>query len=126
MIRLFFPPVAFFAKLSIFLQYLRLFSPKKSFQYITYASIFVIFGFYTALTVVEGGQCIRRPGETWAENEVSPRCTWASRVSFWLIGTFGVVSNVFIYLLPLPVIWTLQMPLRRKLGVSFIFATGLL
>ncbi|KAL2058708.1 hypothetical protein ABVK25_001438 [Lepraria finkii] len=33
--------------------------------------------------------------------------------------------DLVIVALPLPTIWTLQMPLRRKIGVSFLFSLGL-
>lgn len=37
-----------------------------------------------------------------------------------------VVTDVCMVLLPQRIIWTLQMNLRRKLGVSVIFAVGLM
>ena len=38
----------------------------------------------------------------------------------------NIGSDVSIFVLPLARIWRLQMPLRRKVGVSAIFAFGLL
>ena len=119
-----FGPSAFFAKLSIFLLYLRIFGPNKLFRYVTCAGIAIIFAFYTATTVMPAVLCIRRPSETWLESQVTPRCTRNSSPLAYSQGIFGVISNLFIYLLPLRVIWQLQMPLRRKIGVSAIFATG--
>lgn len=43
-----FGPSAFFAKLFIFLLYLRIFGPNKKFRYVTYTGIIIIFAFYTA------------------------------------------------------------------------------
>lgn len=119
-----FGPSAFFAKLSIFLLYLRIFGPNKKFRYVTYAGIVIIFAFYTATTVMPAVLCIRRPSETWLESQVTPRCTRNTDPLAYSQGVFGTISNLFIYLLPLRVIWQLQMPLRRKIGVSAIFATG--
>lgn len=121
---LLFGPAAFFAKLSILLLYLRIFGPNKKLRYVTYASIAVIFAFYTTIIVVPGVLCTRRPSETWLESRYSPRCIRTDNPIAYSLGVFGVFSNLFIYLLPLRVIWHLQMPLRRKIGVSAIFATG--
>ena len=41
-------------------------------------------------------------------------------------GVFGLLSDVYIFILPLPSLWGLQMRLRRKLGISAIFLTGLM
>ena len=32
------------------------------------------------------------------------------------VGCFDVLSDVYMFLLPLPVLWNLQMPYRRKVG----------
>ena len=37
----------------------------------------------------------------------------------------SMALDLVIVALPLPTIWTLQMPLRRKIGVSFLFSLGL-
>jgi hypothetical protein len=36
------------------------------------------------------------------------------------------VSDIVILLLPQPIIWNLQMSLRKKIGISATFSTGLL
>ena len=38
----------------------------------------------------------------------------------------GVIIDFFIFCLPTPVVWKLQLPLRKKIGVLAIFMTGLL
>ena len=123
---IFYGPTAFFAKLSIFLLYLRTFGPNKKFRYVTYAGIALIFVFYTATTIMYGALCVRRPWETWLESQKTNRCASTTKPLDFSQGIIGVISNLFIYILPLPVIWQLQMPLRRKIGISSIFATGLL
>ena len=40
--------------------------------------------------------------------------------------SIGMALDLSIVALPLPTIWKLQMPLRRKIGVSFLFSLGLL
>ena len=41
-------------------------------------------------------------------------------------GAVGVATDFFIFCLPIPVVWKLQLPLRKKIGVLAIFMTGLL
>jgi hypothetical protein len=66
---------------------------------------------------------------------VPPAKSW----HFWLDGkcqdkaprdgffaTFNLIMDIFIFLLPQRVIWTLQMSRRRKTGISVVFSVGLL
>ncbi|KAI4087640.1 MAG: hypothetical protein LQ344_006638 [Seirophora lacunosa] len=119
-------PAALFAKLALFLLYLRTFGPNKRFRYVTYAAISINVAFYTATTIQTGILCVRRSSETWLQSLASPRWQSNSVPLSYEHGVFGLISNIFIYCLPLPVVWQLQMPVRRKLAVSAIFATGLL
>ena len=52
------------------------------------------------------------------------RCRITVRVSI-AHGWFGLLSDLYIFFLPLPVLWGLQMPLKKKLGVAAVFLTGL-
>ena len=118
-------PAVFFAKLSLFLLYLRLFEPDWWTKSLIYFGIISILAFYTATTVTFGVLCIPRSGETWAESSFSTRCG-KSIVMTYIQGIFNVVSDFYLFVLPIPVVWQLQMPLRKKIGVSAIFMTGLL
>ena len=89
-----------------------------------YLGILTTFVFYTAITMAEGVLCIPRPGESWLETAFT-RCRNDVFVGF-ILGIFNVVSNFYILILPIPVIWQLQMPTRKKIGVCAIFMTGIL
>jgi hypothetical protein len=121
-----FGPAIFFAKLSIFLLYLRLFGPNKWTKYLTYIGIAMTFAVYTATTFAFGYLCVRRPGETWYESQTSDRCLVNSIPLYYIQGIFGLLSDLYIFFLPVPVVWRLQMPLKRRIGVMAIFATGIL
>ena len=43
-----------------------------------------------------------------------------------LTGALNLIIDVAIVILPLPVLWRLQMPVARKLGVSAMFSVGAL
>lgn len=123
---LFYGPSIFFAKLSIFLLYLRTFYPSRWTRYLTYFGITVNLIVYSGTTIAFGALCVRRPGETWIQDQMTRRCSYNTRAVGYTQGIFGVISDLFIFILPLPVIWGLQMPTKRKVGVIAIFATGLL
>jgi len=123
---LFYGPAIFFAKLSIFMFYLRTFGPNRWTRHLTYFGITVNLVVYSGTTIAFGVLCVRRPGETWIQDQLTHRCLYNTKAVGYLQGSFGVVSDLFIFILPLPVIWNLQMPTRRKVGVMAIFATGLL
>ena len=44
----------------------------------------------------------------------------------YIQGIFNVVSDFYLLILPIPVVWQLQMPSKRKIGVCAIFMTGIL
>ena len=117
-------PTAFFAKLSLFWLYLRLFRPDYWTRILIYFGICITFVFYTATTVAGGVLCIPRSEESWAEVAFT-RCQKNVITGFYL-GIFNVVSDLYILILPIPVIWQLQMPTRKKIGVCAIFMTGIL
>ncbi|KAI4240728.1 MAG: hypothetical protein L6R40_004973 [Gallowayella cf. fulva] len=39
-------------------------------------------------------------------------------------GPFNLVSDLYLLLMPLPAVWQLQLPLRKRLGVAGVFLTG--
>lgn len=50
-----------------------------------------------------------------------------SKVDFWIaIAVAHMGTEIVILLLPLPMVWKLQLPLSRKIEVSFMFALGIL
>lgn len=79
--------------------------------------------FYIANIPIEIWPCIPRR-KLW-EPQIPGTCLNNERV-FIAGGTINVVSDFAILLLPLVSIAKLQMPMRRKIGVSTIFATGFL
>ena len=49
--------------------------------------------------------------------------TYSTTVS---TGVLNIISDVAVLLLPQPQVWKLQMPLKRKIGVSIIMMLGVL
>lgn len=116
-------PTMFFAKLSLFLLFLRIFSCNRPTRYAIYLGIMVNCLFYIAVTLVFGIDCVRRPGKSWLATASSARCQ-STVVINYIQGGFGVVSDIYIFVLPLPVVLGLHMAPRKKLAVFATFLTG--
>lgn len=117
-------PLIFIAKLSILLQYIRIFVPTHR-SAIYYWIVVLIWSnalFYVADTLVEIFQCVPR-AKIW-DPTMPGRCVNVN-IAFVTTAAVNVVSDFSILLLPLGRIWQLQMPTRRKLTISAVFAAGL-
>lgn len=44
----------------------------------------------------------------------------------YVMAAFNVLSDFYLLAIPIPVVWKLQLPLRRKVGVIAVFMTGFL
>lgn len=101
------------------------FSPDRWTRSFIYFGIGVIFIVYTVTSSITVGLCIPRKGERWALALPSSRCR-DTMVTSYVQGIFNIVSDLYVLVLPLPVVWKLQLPLREKVGVSAVFMTGFL
>ena len=112
-----------FAKNSILILLLRLFSPARGFRYLVYAGLIWSTMISLVSIVVSGTLCAPRPGESFTSMKVASRCT---HQSIWAVvqGTLTVLLDLYILYLPIPMIWKLQMDLKRRAGVVAIFMTG--
>lgn len=124
-IEIIYNPIIFATKLSILLLFLRIFVPngKGATYYIIHILIWLNLCFYIANVPIEIWPCI--PREKLWKPSVPGRCLDNERV-FVAGGAINVVSDFAILLLPVVLISRLQMPLKKKIGVSAIFATGFL
>ena len=114
-----------FTKLALLLLYYRLFAAHRWTRNATYLGMAAICSLYTASVVAHFFLCISRPGENWVSASYNSRCSGMEKTNIF-VGGFNVLSDVYIFLLPLPVLWNLQMPYRRKIGILAIFCTGLM
>ncbi|MCJ1309727.1 hypothetical protein MMC25_003388 [Agyrium rufum] len=117
----------FITKLSILLVYLRLFVPPKCHRGKTYIAIQITIWANLVLYVIDVFitifQCVPRE-KAWIPSTPG-NCLnlYALIIS---TAVFNVVSDVGILMIPICVVWNLQMPMYRHLGLTAIFAVGLL
>ena len=105
-------------KTTILLLYLRIFGVNKNFRYSTWAVMFFVFGylFSNLLTQVFGCTPIDKH---WGH------CIVAIKVGL-AYGSLNFISDLFIAVLPLPMVWRLQLSRKGKLGVTLVFMSGVM
>lgn len=114
-----------FVKLALLLQIQRIFAINQR-NFIFWASWALIIAnaaTYISVLFVFIFACVPR-AKFW-KPMISGKCI---NVDVAMISTsvINLVSDLGILILPLLPIWSLQMPLKRKIGVGSIFATGAL
>jgi len=117
---------AFFtSRLPIFLLYLRLFGRNKTFRTAAYFGLVADFAVYLSAIPLLSYFCTPSPGQSWGSLNVFAKCK--ELVVYAVIqGSCNIALDLFIFMLPLPTIFGLHLPLKRKLGVLTIFGTGFL
>ena len=120
-------PAAWFIKLSLFVLYLEIFGLIKWLRYGAYTGIVITGLFYFVLIIPYVVLCGPEGGRSqlsYLEGSSSQRCA-QSRAEVLTLGIVNVVSDLYLLALPLPALWSLQMPIRKKLGVAAMILTGL-
>ena len=118
-------PLIFITKLSILLLYIRVFAPtKKSWMYIfIHGLLWFNAAFYLADTLLEIFACV--PREKIWNPDVHGYCV---NVNAMILATaiLNTISDFSLLILPIFSVWRLHMQNTQKLGISAIFAAGLL
>ena len=113
-------------KLTIQLQFLEMFWPIKRLRMLNHIGVAVICTLYGAIAVALLVLNIPQAGQTCAQHILSSAARQQQLNLTIPLGLSGVVTDVFLLLLPIKAVAKLNMPLRRKVGVLFIFMTGFL
>ena len=110
-------------KLSLLLLILRVFCTvqRDIFYWLTVSLIILNTLFYTSFFFVPIFQCTPRK-KIW--NEQTPgRCMNVIGL-YYVSAIFNTISDIAMLGVPIYLVWSLQMSIRRKVGISFIFCTG--
>lgn len=121
-------PGVFFIKLSILLQYLRIFVPDRKGNLATFIAIQICIWFIFSFSVIYlfWNIFLCNPREKLWNPLITTGHCYNSNTDAESSGIFNVVSDFAILLLPMPCLWKLQMPMRKKILMVGVFATGLL
>ena len=113
-------------KVSIILQCLRIFAPFRLNFVMFWAShtlIWTISIFYFTVTCLQVFAC--KPVAKYWDTDIPGRCLNTISIGI-ATGIFNIVSDFMVLVLPQRIIWNLQGPFKKRLGVSAIFLTGVL
>ena len=110
-------------RLVVLFMYLYLFGCSKSFRYATWSIAVFVTGYLgcNIITLIFG--CTPIP-KYWKPDEPG-HCITLVRADH-AYGSMNVVSDVLLFLLPLPMVWQLNLTTKEKLGVFVIFMGGIL
>lgn len=56
----------------------------------------------------------------------APWRTWTKPLAIVAVRIVNLISDLYLILIPLPAAWSLQLPLRRRIGLSAMFLAGLM
>ncbi|KAG7001477.1 hypothetical protein G7Y79_00031g065920 [Physcia stellaris] len=118
-------PTLFLAKLSVLLLYLELFKVDDQARIAIAIGVATIAAQGIATIVGNTVLCVPKPGGNWMLKASTHGCTKTATAFGVATGTLSVFNDIYILWIPLPIIWQLHLPTRKKVGVSIIFITGL-
>ena len=107
-------------KIAVLLFYGRIF-PQKRFQYAlygmgTFLALFLLSNWFAVAL-----QC--QPIHSFWQPEVPHHCF--DQVTYYIAqGCLNFVSDVFVVLMPIPVLWNLHLPTPRRVGLVVVFLLG--
>lgn len=108
-------------KMSILVLYLRLFSVNRIFRYVTWSMMFFVCGYIFSNFWTQIFGCSPR-SKYW--NPDTPGHCINYTVAGLVYGSMNIASDLLIFVLPLPTVWRLKLPIKEKVGVSLIFMSG--
>ena len=116
----------FLVKLSLFLLYLRVFTLVRHIRILIFIGIAFHLVLYTTCFVLAFVFCYPRGGQSFLISFTAPSCASdAARLGI-AQSVANIIGDFYLLLLPVPVIWKLQLSLQKKIGVTAIFMTGFL
>ena len=107
-------------KIAVLLFYHRIF-PQQRFQYALYGmgTFLTLFLFSNWLAVAL--QCL--PIHSFWQPEVPHHCF--DQVTYYIAqGSLNFVSDVFVVVMPIPILWNLHLPTRRRVALVIVFLLG--
>ncbi|KAI1120566.1 hypothetical protein F5Y10DRAFT_258125 [Nemania abortiva] len=117
-------PAMWFAKTAILTLYLRLFSVVTWLRWCCYVGITFMFFAYWSLLPVSVVYNFPHGNEKW--DFATTAKSAPSQVAYVTIGAVSVLSDIFILILPFPILFTLQASRKRKIGLSIVFLAAII
>ncbi|KAL9121005.1 MAG: hypothetical protein Q9187_002439 [Circinaria calcarea] len=109
--------------MAILLLYLRLFHIDRKFKYATWAVMFFVFAYLFSNFLILFLGCAPI-SKNWTPG--SPGHCIDLKKSAKVYASMNVISDFFIFVLPLPSVWRLKLTRKEKIGVSLVFMSGII
>lgn len=116
----------FFIKTSVLFLYRKIFGAKPQMRTLIYVGIGYLFITNAVATILFGALCAPRPGELYLIRYSKPECVNNVDNLAIALAVENLVADVYLLVLPLPIIWKLQMSSKRKYALICVFMTGFL
>lgn len=111
-------------KTSMMILYFKLFGSKPSMRIAIYVTGTIVWAW--ALSIVLESFLICQPIEfNWNPTLPGGKCG-NRNAAFVVAGVLNMVTDFMVMALPIPYIWTLQLPIGRRVGLIIAFSLGLL
>ncbi|KAI3319098.1 hypothetical protein HD806DRAFT_548668 [Xylariaceae sp. AK1471] len=111
------------AKAPILFFYIRIFGIKKWLRVISYVVLVVSFAVILAVDAYVGAQC--NPNVHVLGPNYLAGCANAGSLAGIITSFFSTFTDAIIFILPIPVVLSLQLPLHKKIGLSIVFLNGI-
>ena len=122
---MFLGPTLFFAKSAILLLYLRIFNANKKMRYSIWFGLLWNFLLYSSGIPIATYYFTPRIGQPWTVVAANVTCSVLS--NFVLVqGVLSVVLDLYIFILPIPIVSKLPISLKQRLSILGIFGTAIL
>ncbi|PYH40325.1 uncharacterized protein BP01DRAFT_330133 [Aspergillus saccharolyticus JOP 1030-1] len=122
MIQKFWAPSAAFTKISIIVFLRRLLGTLRTYAIVSNVLIAFISCWAITALLVNIFQCI--PVQYYYDKTLNGHCMQGQVAFFQAMGSIALVEDVFILLLPAPVVWGLQITMRQKIALTLVFSLG--
>lgn len=114
-------------KSTLLVLYLRIFAPNPRAKFMVWAGISFNIVFYTISAIVSMATCIPHPGDGgWSSTAMADRCRSESEKFADVQGIIGALTDIYVFLVPMPMIAELHLSRKREFGVYGVFFTGFL
>ncbi|KAK8867729.1 integral membrane protein [Apiospora arundinis] len=115
-------------KVAFLLFYLRLFGPVRHIRLMAWAGLGAVVTFCIAYIIIYVTACVPHAGEDggYLDDRYWSRCAAIGPNTLLAGCYFGVITDFYIMFMPMSQVKGLALPKKRKLGIGFIFLTGLI
>ena len=110
-------------KITFFLFFERVFSPNTRMKWFIRLGIFLVVVFYVAIFFRSVFLC--QPIALSWNPTLSGSCL-KLEITPYTTAVFNIISDIYILVLPMPLIWNLKMKTHRKLRLVVVFSMGIL